>query len=341
MVPLRGNLDTRIRKLKTADLDGIVLALAGVRRLNLEDNITEILSTEISLPAIGQGALGIETRTGDQETERFLRFLNDPESSVAVSAERAFLKKLEGGCQVPIAAYGRTEGGLLRLDGLVGRTDGKKLIRHHLEGPAEEAETIGTRLAVDPPRKGSRRNPRRGVSSLQSKRSNMTAYPMREKPLTGKTILITRAREQSSEFAARLRERGADVVEFPTIEIVPPLRWKALDSAIARLNAYNWIVFTSVNGVSFFLQRLNEKRNKPGFPTSLKVCAIGPATARELKKNGIRVDYTPKEYIAEAILEGFEKMNVRGKRILLARVKKARDILPKGLKDHGGEGRCG
>jgi hydroxymethylbilane synthase len=147
MVPLRGNLDTRLRKLKTADLDGIVLALAGVRRLNLEKNITEILSTEISLPAIGQGALGIETRTGDQETERCIHFLNDPESSVAVSAERAFLKKLEGGCQVPIAAYGRTEGGLLRLDGLVGRTDGKQLIRHHLEGPEGEAEAMGTRLA--------------------------------------------------------------------------------------------------------------------------------------------------------------------------------------------------
>jgi hydroxymethylbilane synthase len=147
MVPLRGNLDTRLRKLKTTDLDGIVLALAGVKRLNLEKNITEILSTEISLPAIGQGALGIETRTGDRETERYLEFLNDPESSVAVSAERAFLKKLEGGCQVPIAAFGRMEGGLLHLDGLVGRTDGKQLIRHRLEGPAAEAEAMGTRLA--------------------------------------------------------------------------------------------------------------------------------------------------------------------------------------------------
>ncbi len=165
----------------------------------------------------------------------------------------------------------------------------------------------------------------------------MTVCRMQDKTLQGKTILITRAREQSSEFAARLREQGADVVEFPTIEIVPPLCWKALDSAIARLNAYDWIIYTSVNGVSFFLQRLNEKRNEPGFPTSLKVCAIGPATAKELKENGIRVDYTPKEYVAEAIIEGFEKMNVRGKRILLARVKKARDILPKGLKAMGAE----
>jgi hydroxymethylbilane synthase len=147
MIPLRGNLDTRIRKLKTMDLDGVVLALAGVKRLNLEKNITEVLPTEISLPAIGQGALGIETRIGDRETEGYLQFLNDPESSVAVSAERAFLKKLEGGCQVPIAAFGRMEGGTLSIDGLVGRTDGKKILRHHLEGPAREAEAMGTRLA--------------------------------------------------------------------------------------------------------------------------------------------------------------------------------------------------
>jgi uroporphyrinogen III methyltransferase/synthase len=160
---------------------------------------------------------------------------------------------------------------------------------------------------------------------------------MDEKPLTGKTILITRAREQSSEFAARLRERGADVVEFPTIEIAPPLRWEDLDRAIDQLNAYDWIIFTSVNGVAFFWQRLNERGKGPGLPDSVKVCAIGPATARQLKQNGIRVDYTPKEYVAEAILEGFEKMSVRGKRILLARVKKARDILPKGLKAMGAQ----
>ena len=110
MIPLRGNLDTRLKKLKTMNLNGIVLALAGVKRLGLEEKITEIIPTEISLPAIGQGALGIETRQGDEEVEEQIRFLNDPDSSIAISAERAFLKKLEGGCQVPIAAFGRYSG---------------------------------------------------------------------------------------------------------------------------------------------------------------------------------------------------------------------------------------
>mgnify|MGYP001583575981 FL=1 len=104
LLPLRGNLDTRLKKLKTMNLDGIVLALAGVKRLGLEERITEIIPTEISLPAIGQGALGIETRQGDQEVEGQIQFLNHKDSWIAISAERAFLKKLEGGCQVPIAA---------------------------------------------------------------------------------------------------------------------------------------------------------------------------------------------------------------------------------------------
>ena len=147
IVPLRGNLDTRLTKLKTMNLDGIVLALAGVKRLGLEERITEIIPPEISLPAIGQGALGIETRLDAQEVEEQIRFLNDKDSSTAVSAERAFLKKLEGGCQVPIAAFARKVGATLRIDGLVGRVNGKIIIKDHVDGPAEEAEGLGTNLA--------------------------------------------------------------------------------------------------------------------------------------------------------------------------------------------------
>ncbi len=147
MVPLRGNLDTRLRKLEATNLDGIVLALAGVRRLGLEARITEIIPVEISLPAIGQGALGIETRIDDKEVEERIRFLNDEDSSITVKGERAFLKRLEGGCQVPIAAFGRIVGSNLHIDGLVGTIDGKRLIRHHVEGPIAKAEAIGMELA--------------------------------------------------------------------------------------------------------------------------------------------------------------------------------------------------
>lgn len=159
-------------------------------------------------------------------------------------------------------------------------------------------------------------------------------FLMSKAPLNGKRILITRAREQSGEFATLLKKTGAEVMELPTIEIVPPLFWKELDRVFPRLRSYDWLIFTSANGVHFFWQRLREK-GKTRLPPSIKVCAIGPATAKQLKEKKISVDYMPKEFIAESILDGFQKKFIKGKRILLARAKKARDILPKGLRKMG------
>jgi uroporphyrinogen III methyltransferase/synthase len=148
-------------------------------------------------------------------------------------------------------------------------------------------------------------------------------------------ILITRARDQSGGFAARLKKLGAEVIEFPTIKIVPPKSWEKLDQAIEHLRSYDWIIFTSANGVHFFWKRLKEKRKNLPLLASLKVAAIGPATAKKLQEKGVRVSYTPKEFIAEGILRGFKKIELKGKRILLARAEKARDILPKGLRKMG------
>jgi len=160
---------------------------------------------------------------------------------------------------------------------------------------------------------------------------------MNRNPLAGKKILITRARGQSGDFTTQLKKVGAEVIEFPTIEIAPPLHWGEVDRAIDQLGSYDWIIFTSANGVNFFWQRMRERRKRLRLPSSLKVCAIGPATANRLKKIRVSVHYIPKEFIAESILKGFEKMVIKGKRILLARAKKARDILPKGLRKMGAE----
>ncbi len=160
--------------------------------------------------------------------------------------------------------------------------------------------------------------------------------PLRgEGGVRGKKILITRAREQSAEFAMRLQKLGAEVIPFPTIEILPPVSWRGLDRALSCLKSYDWIIFTSANGVSFFDQRLKERGKNRNALSGLKICAIGPATAEQLKKRGIRVDYVPKEYIAESILKGFKKMDLKGRRILLARARQARDVLPKGLRAMG------
>jgi uroporphyrinogen III methyltransferase/synthase len=160
---------------------------------------------------------------------------------------------------------------------------------------------------------------------------------MNKNLLTGKKILITRAREQSGDFAILLKKLGAGVIEFPTIEIAPPLRWDGLDQAIRRLTSYDWIIFTSANGVHFFWQRFIENERNHRLPSSLRVCAIGPATAKKLREKEIFVDYMPKEFVAESILKGFEKISPEGTRILLARARRARDILPKGLRKMGAE----
>ncbi|GMT46570.1 MAG: porphobilinogen deaminase [bacterium] len=146
---LRGNLDTRLKKLDEGQFDAVILAAAGVMRLGLKERITEVLPPGISLPAIGQGAVGIECRTGDDFINTLIMPLNHEETSVCVRAERAFLKRLEGGCQVPVGAYARLINGRIVMDGLVGSVSGERIIREQMEGDQEIAESIGIRLAED------------------------------------------------------------------------------------------------------------------------------------------------------------------------------------------------
>jgi hydroxymethylbilane synthase len=147
LVPLRGNLDTRIRKVQTDGLDGIIVAAAGLRRMGWADRITQVIPVEIMLPAVGQGALGIELRKNDEAVHRAVSFLNHPRTWVEVSAERAFLKRLGGGCQLPVAAYGVKDGNGLTVMGLLGSLDGRELIKDEVRGASEDAEVLGTLLA--------------------------------------------------------------------------------------------------------------------------------------------------------------------------------------------------
>jgi len=146
---LRGNVDTRLRKLDEGQFDAIILASAGVKRLGWEDRIAERIAPDISLPAIGQGAVGIECRVNDTRILDLITPLNHKETEITVRAERSFLRKLEGGCQVPIAAYATLSGDTLIMDGLVGDVDGSEIIRGHIEGPADQYRELGTSLAED------------------------------------------------------------------------------------------------------------------------------------------------------------------------------------------------
>jgi hydroxymethylbilane synthase len=147
IVPLRGNVQTRLRKTEEQGLAGSLLALAGLRRLELESRVTEALEPEISLPAVGQGVLAIQCRVDDGEVmERALR-LEHAETRLAVTAERAFLARLEGGCTVPLAGYAQVRGSEIFVRGLVGSPDGRKVVRAEATGPAAEGSRIGHALA--------------------------------------------------------------------------------------------------------------------------------------------------------------------------------------------------
>ncbi|MCX7841351.1 MAG: hydroxymethylbilane synthase, partial [Anaerolineae bacterium] len=148
IVNLRGNVDTRLRKAQSDEYDAIVLAAAGVLRLGHAERITEFLSFDVMLPAPGQGALAVQTRADDTTTRALLEPLDHAPTRAATTAERAFLRALGGGCQVPIAAYGEVNGDTLRLRGLVASTDGTRVVRGEVSGAVMYAEELGERLAM-------------------------------------------------------------------------------------------------------------------------------------------------------------------------------------------------
>jgi len=149
ILDLRGNVNTRLRKLDEDNYDAIILACAGLIRLEMADRIRQELKSDISLPAIGQGAIGIETRVDDERTNSLIAPLNHMPTHICVSAERAMNERLEGGCQVPIGGFAQLNGDALYLRGLVGRPDGSVVIQGEVEGEADDAVKLGVYLAND------------------------------------------------------------------------------------------------------------------------------------------------------------------------------------------------
>jgi hydroxymethylbilane synthase len=149
IVPIRGNVNTRLRKMEAGEVDALVLALCGLERLDLSGNATEILPREVMLPAVGQGALAIECRTADEVVRQLLEPLHDPISAACVAAERAMLAALDGSCRTPIAGFAETDGDRLTIEGLLLNEDGSKEIRGRFEGGIDDAAQVGGELGKE------------------------------------------------------------------------------------------------------------------------------------------------------------------------------------------------
>lgn len=149
ILPLRGNVDTRLKKLEQGDYDALILAVAGLKRLQLAHKITAVLDVQVILPAIAQGTIGIECHTGDKETRNLLALLNHAPTWQRTLAERALNQGLSGSCNLPVAGYAELEGHSLTLRGRVGLPDGSRMVDGEMCGPADQAEDLGRRLAAD------------------------------------------------------------------------------------------------------------------------------------------------------------------------------------------------
>ena len=147
IVDIRGNVPTRLRKFDESGLDGMILAYAGIHRLGFESRVSQLIPFTVMLPAVGQGAVAVEVRSGDERVRRVVEKLDDRATRICITAERAFLRRLEGGCQVPIGAFAEFDGEYVILEGMVGSLDGTVAFREALKADAHDAESLGTNLA--------------------------------------------------------------------------------------------------------------------------------------------------------------------------------------------------
>ncbi len=302
VVPLRGNVDTRVRKVRDGELDAAVLALAGLRRLGLDGDVGEVLPPELMLPAPGQGSLAVQCRRDDQVVLDVLAAIDDAEARAATTAERTFLSEVGGGCSAPVGALAEVVGpGAVRLRILVSSPDGRDVVRE--EGQGEAAE-IGRTLAG---------------RALAAGAGRVLAAARRDVPppgaLTGVRIAVTRPGEQGEKLAAALAALGAEPVVVPAIRIDPAPDLGPLDEALATRGSYDWVVFTSANGVAAVRGRLEALGLALGALATARIAAVGPATAAAVRELGVEPAFVPGVPAAEEIPAGLGA--VGGARILL------------------------
>ena len=316
VVGIRGNVDTRLRRLREGQVDALILAVAGLQRLGRLDEAHQLLPFDAMLPAPGQGALALQALEGS-EAARLAAQVDDRDTSRAVNAERALLRRLGGGCLSAIGAYARVDGDALVLDAVVLAEDGKRVLRARAAAAddGQVVDEVAGRLEAA------------GAGAL-----------LRAAPglLGGLRIMVTRADAQSASLAQALEEQGARVVVCPVIVIEPI----DVDPERVRLEPYDWLVLTSANGVDrlFQLASLAQRGLPPhrrGLPAHIKVAAIGPQTAARLAEHGVHAALVPDRYIAEELGDELTRVIPPRSRVLLARAEGARDILPRRLRDHG------
>ena len=275
--PLHGNVDTRLRRLDAGETDALVLACAGLDRLGLDGRIAERIEPEVVPPAPGQGAIAVQVRCDDLRVIDAVARIDDPDTRLAVEAERAFLDACGGGCRAPIGALGVVAGDELALLGGMARTDGSAIRFERRHGPSATGATLARSLAET----FERADGPRVAPEIDAPRPAGATPPR---------ILVTRAADQAPDLMAALRANGLAPVSVPAIEVDLVDPDAGLAAALRRLDGHAWVVVTSANGARAIAQAAKDT----GFALHrVRWAAIGRATSRVLDANGLEVSFQP------------------------------------------------
>lgn len=309
---VRGNVDTRLRKLDAGEYDALLLAAAGLIRLGRQSEVTEWLDVDTVIPCVGQGALAVQVRTDDLHLSRFMARLDDATTRAAVTAERAFLAELGAGCLSAAAAHAQVLDGHLRIVGLVGSANG----RHRTgvcRGSASDAAHVGARLARTLLREGA------------------AAFLVGDGTLSGIRVAVTRAAEQTEDLMILLQARGAEPVSCPAIAIEPVPDASALDAILRDIDFADWLIFSSANAVRFVAERL--RLLKLPMPPGLRLAAVGGATADALAVHLRYPDFVSSAANSKSLAA--QLPDVVGRNVIFARGDLARDTLENDLRERG------
>lgn len=306
-IELRGNVNTRLRKLDNGDYDAIILAAAGLIRLGLHDRIKQYISPELCLPAVGQGIVGIECRDNDYATKLLLAPLHSKESALVLAAERAMNAGLEGGCQVPIAGYAQIEKGKIRMRGLVGDPDGSNVLRSETisaKVSTSTAQVLGEKIAQD--------LLLQGAGTVLARVYNK---PMLLKKLSKPMILLTRQHRYLGNTAAILQRLDFQPTHVPTLNIKPGDDPKLLQ-IFSNLSNYTDVLFVSRNAAEVGMTMIEQQG---GMPDSIRVMAVGGETAKELYRFGIKAMFPSEGNGAEALLNVSQLKAMDHRKVLVIR----------------------
>jgi hydroxymethylbilane synthase len=325
IVEIRGNVNTRIRKMEEGYCDVMVMAAAGLQRLEMGEYISELIDTDVMIPACSQGAIAIEIRENDAFIEEILSKINDTETMITTSAERAFLKTLEGGCQIPVGSYSYIKDGQFHITGFISDIDGQRFLKETAMAPVEQAVVISASMARKLYSLG-------GKEILESIRQYSMPQAQTNLPLQDKVIISTRAIETTDALPELLKAMGARVVSLPMIEIVMTQTSEEEKELFQQIDQFDWIFFTSKNGVANFFKQLIDVKGSTELARHIKKAVIGSKTAAELEYYGYAPDFMSKGNTSEEMLEQFyQEYQPNNQNILLALGKLADDTLIKRL----------